>query len=354
MFSEVNTQNQGRRYFGRDITNIEENVPQNQSILYQKGHENLGLQKMNPRENHHRRISSNFTHNNYLNNVKQNQGGESAREYYPGAAKLEDNRYAKQATRKNANITPIHQLKNQNKMDVETLNESPFKYPKPRANESNEKPRILRPTKNSHRSPMRVEKLEMIPFESYPNSPFIIKDQDSVYKYNKQMNFPGNDFLDIRGIPFSYIWSHLIFKKSDNICRSLYMDLQTDITKDMYEIVIDWLVDVHRKFKMKSETLFLCIAVMNKYLETNNIRKEIFQLVSTACMLIASKYEEIYPPPIEDFIYICADAYTKNEFVQMEAMILSDVSFNLVISNQSSLLGIYGLQSKSILITRML
>lgn len=39
-------------------------------------------------------------------------------------------------------------------------------------------------------------------------------------------------------------------------------------------------------------------------------------------MLIAAKYEEIYPPFIRDFIYITDKAYTKEQILQQETLIL--------------------------------
>jgi cyclin B len=39
------------------------------------------------------------------------------------------------------------------------------------------------------------------------------------------------------------------------------------------------------------------------------------QLLGVAALLIATKYEEIYPPTIKDFIYISRNAFTKEEIV---------------------------------------
>ena len=46
-------------------------------------------------------------------------------------------------------------------------------------------------------------------------------------------------------------------------------------------------------------------------------------------MLIASKYEEIYAPEVRDFVYITDKAYTKDEILQMESSILSELDFNI-------------------------
>eukprot|EP00826_Nyctotherus_ovalis_P056505 TRINITY_DN7642_c0_g1_i6.p1 TRINITY_DN7642_c0_g1~~TRINITY_DN7642_c0_g1_i6.p1 ORF type:complete len:229 (-),score=40.20 TRINITY_DN7642_c0_g1_i6:92-778(-) len=58
----------------------------------------------------------------------------------------------------------------------------------------------------------------------------------------------------------------------------------------------------------------------------------IFSLTS-GCMLIASKYEEIYPPEIKDFIYICDSAYNKSEIILMEQQILKMLNFSLNVTS---------------------
>ena len=68
--------------------------------------------------------------------------------------------------------------------------------------------------------------------------------------------------------------------------------------------------------------------------------------MATTCLFMASKYEEIYPPAIEDFVYICADAYSKPDIIKMEGMILNELEFNLVHSSPLALLGIYANQCR--------
>jgi cyclin B len=41
------------------------------------------------------------------------------------------------------------------------------------------------------------------------------------------------------------------------------------------------------------------------------IDKEEVQLLGVAALLIATKYEEIYPPTVKDLIYITKNAYTR-------------------------------------------
>lgn len=46
-------------------------------------------------------------------------------------------------------------------------------------------------------------------------------------------------------------------------------------------------------------------------------------------MLISTKYEEIYPPTVKDFVYITDEAYTKEDVLEMESDILQTLDFDL-------------------------
>lgn len=61
----------------------------------------------------------------------------------------------------------------------------------------------------------------------------------------------------------------------------------------MRSVLIDWLVDVNTKFTLYTETLYLTINIIDRYLERKFISKKKLQLLGVTSMLIASKYEEI-------------------------------------------------------------
>lgn len=110
-----------------------------------------------------------------------------------------------------------------------------------------------------------------------------------------------------------------------------YMTMQTDITIKMRAILVDWLVDVHSKFKLRPETLFLTVNIIDRYLSCTPVMRRKLQLVGVTAMLIASKYEEIYSPEISDFVYISDRAYTKKEIIAMEATILNELNFEVTL-----------------------
>ena len=84
------------------------------------------------------------------------------------------------------------------------------------------------------------------------------------------------------------------------------------------------------KFKLVPETLYLTINLMDRYLTTEQIERRSFQLLGATCMLIASKYEEIYAPEIRDFVYITDKAYTKEDIKRMEHKVLAKLCFDIL------------------------
>ena len=99
----------------------------------------------------------------------------------------------------------------------------------------------------------------------------------------------------------------------------------------MRSILIDWLIEVHLKFKLVPESLYLTVNLIDKYLEKECVHRSKLQLIGVTAMLIACKYEEIYPPIVKDFVYITDSAYTKEEILKMERKMLSMLDFEISI-----------------------
>ena len=110
-----------------------------------------------------------------------------------------------------------------------------------------------------------------------------------------------------------------------------YMSRQGDINEKMRAILVDWIIEVHLRFKMLPETLFLTVNLIDRYLEKRQIMRTRLQLLAVAALLIASKYEEIYVPEISDFVFITDKAYTKEEILEMESSILRTLEFNITV-----------------------
>lgn len=114
----------------------------------------------------------------------------------------------------------------------------------------------------------------------------------------------------------------------------------------MRSILVDWLVDVHVKFKLLPETMFLTVNLIDRYLEKNSIPRQKLQLIGVGAMLIASKYEDIYPPEIKEFEYIADRAYSREEIIDIEGKIILSVNFNLTTPSSLRFLERYGLVAR--------
>ncbi|CAK9811737.1 G2/mitotic-specific cyclin-B [Anthophora plagiata] len=102
-----------------------------------------------------------------------------------------------------------------------------------------------------------------------------------------------------------------------------------EVTPKMRSVLIDWLVEVHQQFHLMQETLYLTVAIIDRFLQTfHSIDRKRLQLVGVTAMFIASKYEEMYSPDINDFVYITDNAYSKVEILQMEMLIVKTLDYS--------------------------
>jgi cyclin B len=139
----------------------------------------------------------------------------------------------------------------------------------------------------------------------------------------------------------------------DDICTELncceekylpdanYMAKQKDINHRMRAILIDWLIDVHLKYKMVPQTMYIAVNLIDRFLSMNETTRVKLQLVGVTSMFIASKYEEIYPPELKDFVYITDNAYVKSQVLDMESKMLGSLNFDITFPTQWSFLQIF-------------
>lgn len=105
--------------------------------------------------------------------------------------------------------------------------------------------------------------------------------------------------------------------------------LQQDTNQTMRGILIDWLVEVSEEYKLVPDTLYLTVNLIDRFLSLNYIEKHRLQLLGVTCMLIASKYEEMCAPHVEEFCFITDNTYSKGEVIKMESHVLNDLHFQM-------------------------
>merc|ERR1712154_186338 len=103
------------------------------------------------------------------------------------------------------------------------------------------------------------------------------------------------------------------------------------ILPKMRAVLTDWMVEVHQQFTLLQETLYLSVAILDRYmqLQAANITRKKLQLVGVTSMFIAAKYEEMYAPEIGDFVYITDNAYSESQIREQEVEIIKHLNFCL-------------------------
>ncbi|KAG7283722.1 hypothetical protein CRUP_034346, partial [Coryphaenoides rupestris] len=124
------------------------------------------------------------------------------------------------------------------------------------------------------------------------------------------------------------IYAYLSALEEQQSVRPKYLQ-GYEINERMRALLIDWLIQVHARFQLLQETLYLTVAVLDRFLQVQPVSRRKLQLAGVTAMLVASKYEEMYSPEVADFAYITDNAFTKAQILQMEQLILKSLKFNL-------------------------
>ncbi|KAK7274731.1 hypothetical protein RIF29_15828 [Crotalaria pallida] len=138
----------------------------------------------------------------------------------------------------------------------------------------------------------------------------------------------GNELASVEYIEDMYKFFKLVENESH---PHDYMDSQPEINERMRAMLVDWLIDVHTKFDLSLETLYLTINIVDRFLAVKIVPRRELQLVGVSAMLMASKYEEIWPPEVNDFVCLSDRAYTHEQILVMEKIILGKMEWTLTV-----------------------
>lgn len=106
----------------------------------------------------------------------------------------------------------------------------------------------------------------------------------------------------------------------------------------MRSILVDWLSEVQWKLKLLPETLYLSINIIDRFLSCRAVSMSKLQLVGLAATLLASKYEEVVSPSINNFIFLADYTYKPEELLNAERYILQILGFSLTYPSPMSYL----------------
>jgi hypothetical protein len=108
-----------------------------------------------------------------------------------------------------------------------------------------------------------------------------------------------------------------------------YMNDQPDLEWHMRGILVDWLLEVHQKFRLLPETLFLAVNLIDRFLSHKVVQLDRLQLVGVTALFIASKYEEVLSPHVTNFSHVADNAFTEEEILSAERFVLTALNYDI-------------------------
>lgn len=138
-------------------------------------------------------------------------------------------------------------------------------------------------------------------------------------------------------------YAHEIFEylrdlEVNTIPNPNYMDHQDELEWKMRGILIDWLIEVHTRFHLLPETLFLAVNIIDRFLSEKVVQLDRLQLVGITAMFIASKYEEVLSPHVTNFSHVADDGFSEAEILAAERFVLSTLNYDLSYPNPMNFL----------------
>ena len=130
----------------------------------------------------------------------------------------------------------------------------------------------------------------------------------------------------------SNIYENFLISNSSNTNLPLFgfLSLQNSITPRIRSISLFWLAEVHYRFNLNEDTLFLAVNIFDRYISKKQTTSNSLQLLCSVCLFIASKFHEIYAPEIQDFLYVSKYIFNSVEFKRKEEEVLDALEYDLI------------------------
>ena len=95
-------------------------------------------------------------------------------------------------------------------------------------------------------------------------------------------------------------------------------------------IILQWLIKNNMKWKLKDDTIFMAMNIMDRFISKFKSKNLEFQLIAISSYFIASKYEDIYPPYLDELSQICNYIYSNDDIIKKEYEILVGLNFDIL------------------------
>jgi hypothetical protein len=97
----------------------------------------------------------------------------------------------------------------------------------------------------------------------------------------------------------------------------------------MRPYLVDFLIEIHQQHRLRPETLYLALNIVDRYVSKRIVFKKHYQLVGCASLWIAAKFEDAKDrvPTVPELCQMCCGAYDESAFIQMEGHVLSTINW---------------------------
>ena len=112
----------------------------------------------------------------------------------------------------------------------------------------------------------------------------------------------------------------------------LYIKFQEYLDNYKRAELISFIYRMAKLFKFKNRTVFLCVQTMDRFFCKEKINYYYFPLLCMCTLVISAKFNEIYYPAYKDILHFFGKGYkyTVQQALQMEALILKTIDYNLI------------------------
>ncbi|KAJ8980983.1 hypothetical protein NQ317_013437 [Molorchus minor] len=140
------------------------------------------------------------------------------------------------------------------------------------------------------------------------------------------------------------VWLFMVYKEEASLTLRnprLFEDFTTFMPR-MRAILLDWVMEVCEVYHLRRVTYYLSVDYFDRFLSMRpDVPKNQLQLVGVTCLFLASKLEEVYPPKLTEFSYVCDGACSPEEILACELLILNSLGWDLNVMTPSDWLNLY-------------
>ncbi|KAF9765022.1 G2/mitotic-specific cyclin cdc13 [Nosema granulosis] len=96
--------------------------------------------------------------------------------------------------------------------------------------------------------------------------------------------------------------------------------------------LVDWIIGIHHRLELSNETLFLSIALIDRFLMARDIPPSKLQLVGITALAIACKFEEVVCPTLQNLIILAENRMSEEDIKKAEKYMLHTLNYDILFS----------------------